>query len=106
MIKKEPYGLKIDVWSLGILMIEMIEGEPPYITENPLKVLQIIVEVGRPSIANYKKLCKPLQNLLDRCLVVNQAERASSDEILNHEFFKLRCNTSFIEQQLKICLFT
>ncbi|NXF28112.1 PAK1 kinase, partial [Rhodinocichla rosea] len=35
MVKDQPYGPKVDIWSFGIVGIEMIDQEPPYCNQSP-----------------------------------------------------------------------
>jgi serine/threonine protein kinase len=40
LIRGQEYDTKVDIWSLGIMIMEMAEGEPPYMEFPPLRVLE------------------------------------------------------------------
>lgn len=85
IITRKAYDTKTDIWSLGILIIEMLEGAPPYLNEAPLKAIYLIASRGKPEI-DYERLSPQLANFLDKCLNIEPEARATATELLQHPF--------------------
>ena len=61
---------------------EMIEGEPPYLNQNPLKALYLIATNGTPTIANPENLSTLLKDYLRLTLSVDVEKRPTASELL------------------------
>lgn len=82
VVTRQEYGRKIDIWSLGIMAIEMIEGEPPYLTESPLRALFLIATNGTPQIKEEHNLTNTFKEFLAFALKVDPEKRASAHDLL------------------------
>ncbi|KZF19147.1 Pkinase-domain-containing protein [Xylona heveae TC161] len=101
VVKQKEYGPKVDIWSLGIMAIEMIESEPPYLNEEPLKALFLIATNGTPRLKKPDKLSKELKAFLSVCLCVDVKSRATATELLNHSFLLSGCSPASLADLLR-----
>eukprot|EP00658_Telonema_sp_P-2_P050119 TRINITY_DN38171_c0_g1_i1.p1 TRINITY_DN38171_c0_g1~~TRINITY_DN38171_c0_g1_i1.p1 ORF type:complete len:172 (-),score=11.56 TRINITY_DN38171_c0_g1_i1:198-713(-) len=85
--KGEVYDISADVWSLGIFLIELCDGLPPWFGIPPLKALVKIATQPAPTISS--KTRKPTRALIEFSKLMLQKspqKRSSCDDLLQHPF--------------------
>jgi serine/threonine protein kinase len=85
ILKREPYGRKVDIWSLGCVVIEMATGTHPWQNISTYSQLCLAVaEQQKPTISdNLSDLCK---NFVYICLNYNKKQRPNTSILLKHQF--------------------
>lgn len=64
------------------MAIEMVEGEPPYLNESPLRALFLIATNGTPELKDPDNLSKTFHDFLGLALKVDPEKRASAHDLL------------------------
>lgn len=86
VIARSPYTTEVDIWSLGIMVIEMVDGEPPYFSDSPVQAMKRLRDSPPPKIKNSHKTSPVLRDFLERMLTRDPLERATAQELLDHPF--------------------
>jgi len=92
LIRGQSYETKVDVWSLGIMAMEMAEGEPPYMEFPPLRALFLITTKGIPPLKDGKRWSPIFKDFVSKCLEKEPDNRIDSVELLKHPFLKTACD--------------
>ena len=85
MLLKKGHDTRVDIWSIGILMFELLAGYSPFVAKSNQELYQ---NIRRLKIQWPKDMPPLAKNLISRILKLNPLDRPSFDEILNHQWFK------------------
>lgn len=86
LIRGHDYGTRVDIWSLGIMLMELAEGEPPYMEYQPLRALFLITTKGIPPLKDLDKWSPQFRDFYNQCLEKEVEKRPEATELLSHAF--------------------
>uniref|UniRef100_A0A6B2EJ04 Putative ste20-like serine/threonine-protein kinase n=1 Tax=Phlebotomus kandelakii TaxID=1109342 RepID=A0A6B2EJ04_9DIPT len=84
--RENPYDFKVDIWSLGITLIEFAQMEPPNSEMSPMRVLLKIQKSDPPKLDQPSKWSREFNDFIARALIKDPQNRPTTDALLNLPF--------------------
>lgn len=97
--QKQGYSAKVDIWSLGCVVLEMFAGQRPWSNE---AVISAIYKIGKTKLAPPipDDISPEAKDFLDKCFTINSEERPTASKLLEHEFMTSDASFNFNKTQL------
>ena len=88
IINNEKYDKSIDIWSLGVLLFEMIHGFNPFENNNNNnKNINLLIDnIKNKKFQFQKNISNECKDLIQKMLESNSNKRININDILNHPF--------------------
>ncbi|XP_076241263.1 sterile20-like kinase isoform X3 [Calliopsis andreniformis] len=98
--RDNPYDFKVDIWSLGITLIEFAQMEPPNHEMSPMRVLLKIQKNDPPKLDQPGKWSKDFNDFIAKALIKDPTSRPTADELLKHPFINRNLDSKPIRDLL------
>ena len=85
LLQGKAYNEKSDIWSFGIMVMEMFLGDPPYYTSGESND-SIAYRLALGDVPKIDSMSSELQEFVGRCLSILPEDRPSAEELLNDRF--------------------
>uniref|UniRef100_V5GT95 Protein kinase n=2 Tax=Kalmanozyma brasiliensis (strain GHG001) TaxID=1365824 RepID=V5GT95_KALBG len=98
VIKGKSYGITTpsDVWSLGVVLWEMIEGQPPRVEFPPLRAIMLTAEKGLPALRDPGSLSHELKLFLHWATEMDANKRPTAETLAMSDFLADPCSRASI----------
>ncbi|RKO92716.1 SerineTHREONINE-protein kinase Mst4 in complex with an quinazolin [Blyttiomyces helicus] len=98
IIMNEPYTTKVDIYSLGVMCIELATGRAPRHDMHPMDVLYAIPTTPSPKLVG--DWSAEFKEFVDKCLMKNPKKRPTATELLAHPFASTERDKSLVKADI------
>ncbi|KAI7875134.1 Pkinase-domain-containing protein, partial [Lichtheimia hyalospora FSU 10163] len=99
---RSDYSAKIDIWSLGCTVIEMLSGNHPWLDLNMLAALYNLGKYQAPPLP--EDASDAAKDFLNQCFIINPEERPTAADLLVHLFVRQEPSFNFKASAMVACM--
>jgi len=99
IVHKKPYDYRVDIWSLGVLLYELIHREAPY---KGRSLPEITKSLTKPEITFNPNINPDAKDLILKILKTNPSERLAITQILSHPWVQSHLSSEESDDSLRV----